>query len=169
MLDEFSATASARIFAPAEVVWDALLNPDAIRQFMFGTHVISDFHEGHPIKWQGEWQGRRYEDKGTILQLKPLRLLRYTHFSPLEGKPDVPGELPHGHHQAQRRGAVHAHRADSRQQRVERSAGSLREELELDAGLAQEVGGGVIAHLIAPSVKTWEYSLGAKRGAAARA
>jgi uncharacterized protein YndB with AHSA1/START domain len=90
MHEDYTAVASIRIYAPAEVVWNALLNPDAIRQFMFGTQVISDFHEGHPITWQGEWQGKCYEDKGMILKLKPLRLLKYTHYSPLSGKPDRP-------------------------------------------------------------------------------
>lgn len=36
----------------------------------------------------GEWKGKPYEDKGTILQLKPGRTLQYSHFSPLSGLPD---------------------------------------------------------------------------------
>ena len=90
MNDEFNAVASTTINAPAEVVWDALLNPDAIRQFMFGATVSSDWHEGHSITWSGTFQGKRYEDKGTILRVKPLRLLQYTHFSTLSGKADRP-------------------------------------------------------------------------------
>ncbi len=90
MHDEYTAVASTRINAPTEVIWDALMNPEATRQFMFGAHVISDFHVGHPIKWKGEWQGRPYEDKGIILEVRPLRRLKYSHFSPLTGQPDVP-------------------------------------------------------------------------------
>jgi uncharacterized protein YndB with AHSA1/START domain len=90
MLDDFTAVASTTIDAPTEVVWDALLNPDAVRQFMFGAEVRSDWHEGHPITWKGEWQGKKYEDKGRIKRVKPLRLLEYTHYSPLSGKPDRP-------------------------------------------------------------------------------
>jgi uncharacterized protein YndB with AHSA1/START domain len=82
------ARTSVTIDAPSETVWDALVNPEAIKQYMFGTNVVSDWREGSPIIWRGEWQGRAYEDKGVILQLKPGRTLQYSHFSPLSGLPD---------------------------------------------------------------------------------
>lgn len=88
--DDLTAVASARLDAPAEVVWDALLNPEVLRQIMFGATVRSDWHEGHPITWKGVWQGRAYEDKGVILKLRPLRLLQYSSFSSLSGLPDRP-------------------------------------------------------------------------------
>jgi hypothetical protein len=53
---------------------------------MFGT----DWKEGSPIVWQGEWQGKAYQDKGTILKIDQERVLQYSHFSPLSGQPDVP-------------------------------------------------------------------------------
>ena len=84
------ARASVTINAPSEKVWDALVNPEAIKQYMFGTNVVADWREGSPITWQGEWQGRAYEDKGVILQFKPGRTLQYSHFSPLSGLPDKP-------------------------------------------------------------------------------
>jgi len=71
-------------------VWDALVNSSTIKKYMFGTTVISDWKEGSKIVWTGEWQGKSYEDKGTILQLKPMTKLQYTHFSPLTGLPDIP-------------------------------------------------------------------------------
>jgi hypothetical protein len=55
---------------------------------MFGTNVVSDWHEGSPIVWKGEWQGKAYEDNGLILQFKPEQILQYSHFSPLSGLPD---------------------------------------------------------------------------------
>jgi uncharacterized protein YndB with AHSA1/START domain len=78
------------IAAPAEKVWQALVTPSAIKQYMFGTTVVSEWKEGGPIVWKGEWQGKKYEDKGVIRQLKPGRALQYTHFSPLAGLPDLP-------------------------------------------------------------------------------
>jgi uncharacterized protein YndB with AHSA1/START domain len=57
---------------------------------MFGTDVVSDWKERSPIVWKGEWQGKKYEDKGVILELEPQRLISYSHFSPLSGLPDVP-------------------------------------------------------------------------------
>ncbi len=84
------ARASITINAKAAMVWQALVNPEDIRQYMFGTTVVSDWHEGSPIIWKGEWQGKPYQDKGTILQLKPQRIIQYSHFSPLSGAADVP-------------------------------------------------------------------------------
>ncbi len=89
------ARASIRIHAPGEKVWDALVNPAAIHQYMFGTTVVSEWREGSPIVWKGEWQGKPYADKGVILQLKPGRVLQYSHFSPLAGLPDTPENYHH--------------------------------------------------------------------------
>lgn len=84
------AQAEVTIDASAREVWSALVFPASIKQYMFGTTVTSDWTEGSAITWAGEWQGKRYEDKGVILQAKPERVLQYTHFSPLAGLPDVP-------------------------------------------------------------------------------
>jgi uncharacterized protein YndB with AHSA1/START domain len=84
------ARASITIDAPVQKVWKALVDPAAIQEYMFGTNVQSDWTEGSLIVWKGEWQGRSYEDKGIILRLEPGRTLRYSHFSPLSGLPDVP-------------------------------------------------------------------------------
>ncbi len=84
------ANASTSIAAPIEKVWNALTNPETIKQYMFGTTVISEWTEGSPIIWKGEWQGKKYKDKGSILRLEPKHLIKYNHFSPLSGKPDLP-------------------------------------------------------------------------------
>jgi uncharacterized protein YndB with AHSA1/START domain len=84
------ASVSILINAPAAKVWGALVDPDAIKQYMFGTQVVSDWREDSPIIWKGEWQGHSYEDKGVILQIKPERVLQYSHFSPLSGLADKP-------------------------------------------------------------------------------
>lgn len=90
MSKDLTATSSTTIDAPAARVWDALTDPAKIREYMFGTNVVSDWREGSSIIWKGEWKGKPYEDKGEILQMKPPRLLRYSHFSPMSGQPDEP-------------------------------------------------------------------------------
>jgi uncharacterized protein YndB with AHSA1/START domain len=90
MLGNLIAKSSIRINLPAAKVWDALVNPAVIRQYMFGTEVVSDWTENSPIVWKGIWQDRPYEDKGIILKIEPEKMLQYTHFSPLSGAPDVP-------------------------------------------------------------------------------
>jgi uncharacterized protein YndB with AHSA1/START domain len=84
------ARSSITIGAPPAKIWQALVTPAAIKQYMFGTNVTSDWKEGSPITWKGEWQGKAYEDKGVIRQFKPNQALQYTHFSPLAGLPDKP-------------------------------------------------------------------------------
>jgi uncharacterized protein YndB with AHSA1/START domain len=84
------AKATVTIAMPTKKVWDALVNPAAIKQYFFGTTVVSDWRVGSPIIWKGEWQGKSYEDKGSILQYEPGRTLQYSHFSPLSGLPDKP-------------------------------------------------------------------------------
>src|SRR3989442_11297420 len=84
------ARASVAIGAPISKVWNALVNPDAIKRYMFGASVVSDWREGSSIVWKGEWQGRPYQDKGVIVRFQPDRTVQYTHFSPLSGVPDTP-------------------------------------------------------------------------------
>lgn len=84
------AKASTTVDAPVARVWEALVDPAAIKQYMFGTNVDTDWREGSPIVWKGEWQGKSYEDKGVLLEVKPERTLKYSHFSPLAGLPDKP-------------------------------------------------------------------------------
>ena len=84
------ANVSTTIDAPSADVWQALVTPAAIKEYMFGTTVTSDWVVGSPIVWKGEWQRRAYEDKGIILQVVTERVLEYSHFSPLAGVPDVP-------------------------------------------------------------------------------
>ena len=84
------ARASMTIAAPAADVWEALVTPAAIKTYMFGATVTSDWVVGSPIVWIGEWQGRAYEDKGIILQIVRERVLEYSHFSPLAGMADLP-------------------------------------------------------------------------------
>ena len=85
-----SASATITIAAPASRVWQALVTPSAVKQYMFGADVQSDWHTGSPITWKGEWKGKAYEDKGVIVTLEPERRIQYTHFSPLAGLPDEP-------------------------------------------------------------------------------
>lgn len=88
-MNDNTARVSVVVKAPVAKAWEALTNPEKIKKYMFGTNVLSDWKEGSSIVWQGEWQGKKYEDKGMILQLKPERRLQYTHYSPTSGA-DVP-------------------------------------------------------------------------------
>ncbi|MGE0058808.1 MAG: SRPBCC domain-containing protein [Dehalococcoidia bacterium] len=85
-----TATATTTINAPAAKVWDALVEPAKIEQYFFGADVVSDFKEGSPIVYKGEFNGKSFEDKGSVLKVEPEKTLVCTHWSPLSGTPDSP-------------------------------------------------------------------------------
>ena len=83
------AKASTTLDAPIERVWEPL----PIRSSSSSSCLApkpSRTGNGSPIVWKGIWQGKSYEDKGTILKIEPPHLLQYSHFSPLSGAPDLP-------------------------------------------------------------------------------
>lgn len=90
MDQNLTAEATTTIQAPAAKVWEALTRPDLIKRYFFGSDVVTDWKVGSPIYYRGEWQGRSYEDKGTVLDVQPGKRLVSTHWSPLSGVPDVP-------------------------------------------------------------------------------
>jgi len=86
----FEAINSVTIDAPKAEVWDALTNPEKVKQYLHGTKMSTDWRVGSPIFWRGEWKGKPYEDKGKVLEVKVQRLIRYTHWSPMGGSEDKP-------------------------------------------------------------------------------
>ena len=69
------------IHEPVDRVWQALVDPKLISQYMMGAEVITDWEEGSTIRWKGEWQGKPYEDRGHLLIVREPDLLKYTHVS----------------------------------------------------------------------------------------
>ena len=86
----FAAVKTVTINATRGEVWKALTDPQKVKQYMHGTEVSTDWKEGSPIAWRGEWKGRSYEDKGTVLEVQPQKRLSYTHWSPMGGSEDKP-------------------------------------------------------------------------------
>ncbi len=85
------AEATVIVAAPPERVWRALTDPEQVRQYLMGTELATDWRPGSPITWSGEYGGRAYGDKGEVLDVAEPRRLTYTHFSPLGGAEDSPG------------------------------------------------------------------------------
>jgi len=77
MKNAIKGEASMVVDAPREVVFDALTNPGQIKKYFFGTEAVSDWKVGSPLYFRGEWEGKKYEDKGTILEKKDGELLKY--------------------------------------------------------------------------------------------
>ena len=45
---------------------------------------------GTPVKFSGEWEGKTYEDKGTVLEAVPSKRLKYNYWSSISGIEDKP-------------------------------------------------------------------------------
>lgn len=90
MSNKLIAKTSISINAPKDKVWDALTNPAAIKAYLFGTDVHTDWKKGSPITYTGVWEGKNYEDKGTIIDIRPGEYYHSTYYSPLSGKEDKP-------------------------------------------------------------------------------
>jgi len=78
------------INASTSKVWDALTNPEMVRQYLFGTNMSADWKVGGRITYRGSWEGKEYEDGGTILELVPEKILKSTYWSSMSGTEDKP-------------------------------------------------------------------------------
>ena len=95
MAETIVAHASVTINASREKVWDALVNPRTIKQYMPVTDVVSEWREGSPIVWTSEFQGKPFEVRGTVLRLEPERLLEYDHSLPIFRSSGAPRSPEH--------------------------------------------------------------------------
>src|SRR3954447_26104862 len=86
----FVATAEVDVATPPERVWTALTDPGEIATYMQGSKVTTSWEVGTPITWDGEYDGRAYQDKGEVLTYDEPNVLSMTHYSPMMGQPDVP-------------------------------------------------------------------------------
>jgi uncharacterized protein YndB with AHSA1/START domain len=81
------------INAPPSVVWNALVRPDLMQQWMgepeMHLEIVTEWIVGHPITIRG-FHHVRFENRGTVLQIEPNRVLRYSHLSSLSRLPDKP-------------------------------------------------------------------------------
>jgi len=83
---------SISINAPASKVWDALVNPEQTKKYMFGCETVSDWKIGSPLLWRANYEGKEMVFvKGTILDIQPEKYLAYTTIDPNSGIEDIPG------------------------------------------------------------------------------
>lgn len=90
MTKKLVAKKEIEINAHVSKVWNALINPELIKQYLFGTEAVSEWNIGSPIIFRGKWEEQLYEDKGLILKLETNKIFQYAFWSPFSGLEDKP-------------------------------------------------------------------------------
>ncbi len=89
MKTDLIAQASIEIKTDIRTVWHALIDPEIIKEYLFGTETSSDWKVGSRISFKGVWDGKPYEDGGIITAIEPEETFKYTYWSSMSGTPDV--------------------------------------------------------------------------------
>src|SRR6185436_10736137 len=86
------ATNISTIFikAPVQKVWDAITKPELVKQWQYGSDLITDWKVGNDIRFRTEWQGKVFEQWGKVLEIQPNRLVKYSLFAPGPDREDKP-------------------------------------------------------------------------------
>lgn len=86
----YERSATILIKAPSAAVWDALTSPSLIERYFFGTKLTTDWRIDSPMTFRGDYQGKSYEDRGTVLTFDPPTGLSYSYWSSFSGTEDLP-------------------------------------------------------------------------------
>lgn len=79
------------INASLSKVWDALVNPEQTKKYMFGCETVSDWKPGSTLLWRGSYEGKEMVFvKGTIVKIEPEKFLAYTTIDPNSAMGDIP-------------------------------------------------------------------------------
>lgn len=96
MADQLMIGNDITIHAPISRVWDALINPEQTKKYMYGCEVVSDFTAGSPMDWKAIWEGKETTFvTGHVVSIEPEALLVYTTFDPLSEYENIPANHLH--------------------------------------------------------------------------
>ena len=68
----------------------ALTVPDLVKQWQYGSDLLTTWEVGTPIIFRNEWNGRVFEQKGNVLEFLPESRLKYSLFFPRPDLQDIP-------------------------------------------------------------------------------
>jgi uncharacterized protein YndB with AHSA1/START domain len=82
---------SISINSSPQKVWDALINPEKTKIYMFGCETVSDWKVGSQLLWKGNYEGKEMVFvKGNIIEIEDFKKLVYTVFDPNSTMEDIP-------------------------------------------------------------------------------
>ncbi len=79
----------------AKTLWSVLTESEYTKVYMYNCTVSSDWNIGNPIIWEGNYQGYQAYQKGEILDIQPIKLIKYSTFDPNFGLEDKPENYIH--------------------------------------------------------------------------
>ena len=83
-MSQLIITNTISINSSSAKVWDALVNPEKTKQYMFGCEAISDWKPGSPLLWKGSYEGKEMIFvKGIVLDNQPNKILKFTVIDPM--------------------------------------------------------------------------------------
>ena len=85
-----TSDSTVKILAPAKKVWLALTSPGLVKQWQYGSDLLTTWEVGTPIIFRNEWNGQVFEQKGNVLEFLPESRLKYSLFFPRPDLQDIP-------------------------------------------------------------------------------
>lgn len=78
-----------------QTLWAILTESRFTKEYMFNCEVKSAWETGSTIIWAGNFEGYEAYQKGNVLAIEPLTLLKYSTFDPNFGLEDKPENYIH--------------------------------------------------------------------------
>ncbi|MGN7356451.1 SRPBCC family protein [Paenibacillus sp. SAF-054] len=85
-----TSISSIRIHSAPSQVWAALTEPELVKQWQYGSILLTDWQVGSEIRFRNEWEGQTFEQWGSVLEYTPYTSLKYSLFAPRPGLEDQP-------------------------------------------------------------------------------
>ena len=85
-----TSTSVIEIDASAELVWDALVSPEKVKLWQYGSDLVTTWEPGSPIRFTTPWGDKIFEQWGTVIDVVPLKSLKYSLFAPRPDLTDIP-------------------------------------------------------------------------------
>ena len=82
---------TVKIKAPLQKVWDILTKPEFVKQWQYGSELLTEWKVDSDIRFKTEWEGKIFEQWGKVLEIRPNELIKYSLFAPrpdLDDKPE---------------------------------------------------------------------------------
>lgn len=73
----------------AEQLWEILTSPKWSVKYMYNCEIKSTFVPGAKIEWKGNYQGYEAYQIGEVMDVEPLRKLKYSTLDPNYHDPEV--------------------------------------------------------------------------------